>query len=227
MLTPCVPGCQAGIALQMHTHSDTPCTVVQVNGEPQKRAEEISAEVAIALTLSQLHPESSTALISHTPTWCMRNFSVACTIANPSKHVPAADHLQYNSCKNVCAQLWGHCCHVMPALNVLLLYAGVVVPNSTQGFVQTYSCGVCRGRYAGALVKEWRAWDKRNGSENGPVNAFGDDQLFIVFVVANGGADLEHFEVHSFEEARSIILQVYLFPSCCLGLLLLMFTLFT
>ena len=29
---------------------------MQVNGEPQKKAEEITAEVAIALTLSQLHP---------------------------------------------------------------------------------------------------------------------------------------------------------------------------
>jgi serine/threonine-protein kinase haspin len=83
---------------------------------------------------------------------------------------------------------------MMPALIVLPQFAGVAAPNSTQGFVQTYGCGVCRGRYAGALVKEWRAWDKRNG--------------FVVFVVANGGADLEHFEVHSFEEARSIILQV-------------------
>ena len=30
----------------------------QVNGEAQKKAEEITAEVAIALTLSQLHPET-------------------------------------------------------------------------------------------------------------------------------------------------------------------------
>ena len=30
----------------------------QVNGESQKKAEEITAEVAIALTLSQLHPEA-------------------------------------------------------------------------------------------------------------------------------------------------------------------------
>ena len=105
----------------------------------------------------------------------------------------------------------------MPAQELLSQCAGVAAPNSTQGFVQTYGCGVCCGRYAGALVKEWRAWDIRNGSENDPVDAFGDDQLFIVFVVANGGADLEHFEVHSFEEARSIILQVFLFPSCCCG----------
>jgi len=74
--------------------------------------------------------------------------------------------------------------------------------------VQTYGVGVCRGRYASTLVKEWHAWDKRNGSENDPVDMFGNDQLFVIFVVANGGADLEHFEVHSYEEARSIILQV-------------------
>ena len=84
--------------------------------------------------------------------------------------------------------------------------------NSTQGFVQTYGVGVCRGRYAPALVREWRAWDKRNNSENDPVDVFGPEQLFVVFVVANGGADLEHFEVHSYEEARSIILQVRKIP---------------
>ena len=78
--------------------------------------------------------------------------------------------------------------------------------------MQTYGVGVCRGRYASTLVKEWHAWDKRNGSENDPVDMFGNDQLFVVFVVANGGADLEHFEVHSYEEARSIILQV---PTNC------------
>ena len=89
-------------------------------------------------------------------------------------------------------------------------YAGVAAQNSTQGFVQTHSVGVCRGRYASSLVREWHAWDKRKGSENDPVDMFGDDQLFVIFVVDNGGADLEHFEVHSFEEARSIILQVRL-----------------
>ena len=75
--------------------------------------------------------------------------------------------------------------------------------------MQTHSVGVCRGRYASSLVREWHAWDRRKGSENDPVDMFGDDQLFVIFVVDNGGADLEHFEVHSFEEARSIILQVW------------------
>ena len=74
--------------------------------------------------------------------------------------------------------------------------------------MQTHSVGVCRGCYASSLVREWHAWDRRKGSENDPVDMFGDDQLFVIFVVDNGGADLEHFEVHSYEEARSIILQV-------------------
>lgn len=37
--------------------------------------------------------------------------------------------------------------------------------------------------------------------------AFGPDQLYIVFVVADGGTDLECFDVRSAAEARSILLQ--------------------
>lgn len=34
-------------------------------------------------------------------------------------------------------------------------------------------------------------------------------QLYIVFVVADGGADLEHFELRTLAEAKSILLQVH------------------
>ena len=78
----------------------------------------------------------------------------------------------------------------------------------TAGFVRTFGVGVCRGRYADALVDRWQAWDAIHGSENDPVADFGADQMYVVFVVANGGEDLEHFQVHSFKEARSILLQV-------------------
>lgn len=57
-------------------------------------------------------------------------------------------------------------------------------------------------------MREWRSWDAKHGSENDPVADFGAGQMYVVFVVANGGSDLEHFEVHGFEEARSILLQV-------------------
>ncbi|BDA51282.1 probable serine/threonine-protein kinase haspin at C-terminar half [Coccomyxa sp. Obi] len=82
--------------------------------------------------------------------------------------------------------------------------------NVTASFVRTFGVGVCRGRYAEALVDRWQAWDALNGSENDPVADFGADQMYVVFVVANGGEDLEHFQVHSFKEARSILLQTVL-----------------
>ena len=90
------------------------------------------------------------------------------------------------------------------------MHAGAAAParNATAGFVHTYGVGVCRGAYSGALAREWAAWDAAHGSENDPVDGFSPDQLYVVFVVANGGADLERFEVHSFEEARRSLLQV-------------------
>lgn len=80
--------------------------------------------------------------------------------------------------------------------------------NVTQGFVHTHGLGICRGRYAKTLVKEWHRWDKLHESENDAVDAFPADQLYVVFVFADGGADLEHFKLRSFEEAQSILLQV-------------------
>lgn len=80
--------------------------------------------------------------------------------------------------------------------------------NETTAFVETYGVGVCRGRYAEALRLEWHAWDESHTSENEAVDCFDGEQLFVVFVVADGGSDLEHFSVRSFEEARSILLQV-------------------
>lgn len=80
--------------------------------------------------------------------------------------------------------------------------------NVTAAFVETHSVGVCRGPYAAKLVQAWHAWDASHGSENDPVDGFERDQLYVVFAVADGGADLERSDVRSFEEARSILLQV-------------------
>ena len=79
--------------------------------------------------------------------------------------------------------------------------------NITEGFVQTHGLGICRGCYAETLVKEWHRWDELHESENDAVDAFPEDQLYVVFVFADGGADLEHFELRSYEEAQSILLQ--------------------
>lgn len=97
--------------------------------------------------------------------------------------------------------------------------------------METHGVGICRGRYAPALREEWHRWDEQHGSENESVDIFGDEQLFVVsahdaaeqrshklirlplktsqvFVVADGGLDLEHFEPQSFAELRSIMMQV-------------------
>lgn len=145
----------------------------QVNGEVQKKAEEILAEALITLKLSQLRDR--------------QNESAG------------------------------------PALNI------------TSGFVETYNVALCQGPYAPKLLEEWHRWDEQYGSENEAVDVFTENQLFVasgtvnpwneccnsattaetyellflqVFLVADGGSDLEHFEVKSFEEAQSILLQV-------------------
>lgn len=68
--------------------------------------------------------------------------------------------------------------------------------------------GVCQGTYAPQLRAAWEKWDKENNSENIPVSIFPAEQNYVVFAVADGGADLEHFKVFNMLEVKSILLQV-------------------
>jgi len=60
------------------------------------------------------------------------------------------------------------------------------------------------------LLQEWHDWDKLHVSENNPVDCFPGDQLFVIFVVADGGVDLEKFVPRDYSEAISILLQARL-----------------
>jgi serine/threonine-protein kinase haspin len=133
-----------------------------VNGEGQKKAEEILAEAAITLTLNGLRSVE---------TMRSPNSSNYRLITNNS------DKKQ---------------------------------DNNAAGFVETYGVGVCRGRYAQELKKEWHRWDLIHKSDNDPVDIFPPDQLFVVFVVGDGGIDLEHYQPKTFNEIRSILLQTAL-----------------
>ena len=84
--------------------------------------------------------------------------------------------------------------------------------NACATFIETYAMRVCRGRYPQLLVEEWEKWDERCGSENDHVGIFPEDQLYTIFVYSDGGCDLEQFTFASFDEVRSMLLQV------CLGL---------
>jgi serine/threonine-protein kinase haspin len=80
--------------------------------------------------------------------------------------------------------------------------------NVTSGFIDTKRVAVCRGPYAPELLEQWRAYDARETSENENPGAFPADQLYAVFAFADGGADLEHADVGTYAEAKSVLLQV-------------------
>ena len=60
--------------------------------------------------------------------------------------------------------------------------ASAAAANATTGFMETHGAGVCRGRYARALAREWAAWDKRcdNGMVLGFAKASGAVSSFIM-----------------------------------------------
>ena len=61
-----------------------------------------------------------------------------------------------------------------------------------------------------SFIKAWRACDKKNKSENDPIEGFPRDQLYAVFAMANCGKDLEGYCLQGFDEARAMMLQVRL-----------------
>ena len=80
--------------------------------------------------------------------------------------------------------------------------------NVTSGFIDTKHVTVCRGPYAPELLEQWRAYDARETSENENPGEFPAEQLYAVFAFADGGADLEHADVGTYAEAKSVLLQV-------------------
>lgn len=82
--------------------------------------------------------------------------------------------------------------------------------NVCYNFIETKGVRVCKGQYEPWLIKAWEKWDNENTSENDHPKIFLRDQLYTVFVLSNGGKDLEHYAVESFEEVRSILAQVVL-----------------
>lgn len=80
--------------------------------------------------------------------------------------------------------------------------------NVTSGFIDTKRVAVCRGPYVPELLEQWRAYDALQTSENENPALFPADQLYAVFAFADGGVDLEHAEISTYAEAKSVLLQV-------------------
>lgn len=81
---------------------------------------------------------------------------------------------------------------------------------STDGFVNVKRVTCVEGAYPLHLIDEWELYrdNRAEGSDNDHPEVFGDDQLYVVFELCNGGRDLEAFVFNNAAEAQSVFLQV-------------------
>ena len=82
-------------------------------------------------------------------------------------------------------------------------------------FPVLHACMVVRGKYPRRLQE---AWDKFKDNpdkvcENDDPAGLAEDQLFVIYITNNGGADLEAFRGLTFESAQSLLCQVWVFPA--------------
>lgn len=68
-----------------------------------------------------------------------------------------------------------------------------------------------QGRYPDKLIEFWNIYDNEKRSDNDCPSMFGDDQLYIVLELGNGGQDLEAFVFNTAEEAHILFVQVFHF----------------
>jgi len=93
-------------------------------------------------------------------------------------------------------------------LNNLRSNRGDEKKDSCNGFIETKDFRVCRGPYDPCLISAWEDYDAKCGSENDHPKDFTSEQSYIVFVLADGGTDLESFALVDYNEARSLLVQV-------------------
>lgn len=80
--------------------------------------------------------------------------------------------------------------------------------NRTSGFVEVLNVRLVEGRYPAHLLDLWNDYDTRQGTENDCPDVFGDDQLYVVFELANCGSDLEAHVFKNAEQSFSAFKQV-------------------
>ncbi len=82
--------------------------------------------------------------------------------------------------------------------------------NKSAGFVEVLNIRLVEGRYPAHLLELWKDYDMRRESDNDCPDVFRDDQLYVVFELANGGTDLEAHVFKNAEESFSAFKQVAL-----------------
>eukprot|EP00892_Ulva_mutabilis_P006326 jgi/Ulvmu1/4065/UM019_0043.1 len=85
------------------------------------------------------------------------------------------------------------------------------VKSLCSAFVNVMGCMLLRGEYYKPFAKAWKKFKATApDAENDDPTDLPKDQLYLVLVSENGGQALEDVLLHSFDEARSIMLQVAL-----------------
>lgn len=84
--------------------------------------------------------------------------------------------------------------------------------NRTAGFVEVLHVRLVEGRYPRHLLDLWDDYDTRQVSENDRPDVFSDDQLYVVFELANCGSDLEAHVFKNAEQSYSAFIQVRIIP---------------
>ncbi|XP_031627850.1 serine/threonine-protein kinase Haspin homolog ALK2 isoform X2 [Contarinia nasturtii] len=82
--------------------------------------------------------------------------------------------------------------------------------NRSSGFVEVLNVRLIEGRYPAHLIDLWNDFDTLRVSENDCPDVFGDDQLYVVFELANCGSDLEAHIFKNSEQSFSAFKQVAL-----------------
>lgn len=80
--------------------------------------------------------------------------------------------------------------------------------NRTSGFVEVLSVRLVKGSYPAHLLKLWHEYDDKCKSENDSLAIFKEEQLYVVFELANGGRNLENHKFDNVEQTYSAYLQV-------------------
>lgn len=80
--------------------------------------------------------------------------------------------------------------------------------NRTEGFVEVLNVRLVEGRYPSYLLTLWNAYKENHGTENESPEVFGENQLYVVFELANCGLDLEAYGFKNADQAFSAFKQV-------------------
>ncbi|KAL9934107.1 hypothetical protein V8E36_007189 [Tilletia maclaganii] len=77
-------------------------------------------------------------------------------------------------------------------------------------FVKLHAAHIVAGQYPKRLLEAWDDYDqnKEGGSENWRPDTLEDSQIFAVIVLGDGGRNLEHSELQTWQQAASIFWQL-------------------